>query len=187
MDDVSTFRHLQPGGHAGPAGEGGVGGLGSTREATECHNNKDGTVDVSYLPTAPGEYKITAKFADDHIPGSPFTCKITGEGKKRNQISVTGFSSKAGFLSHRSQVQGKWGESLAQLLPSDSLPAPHSSPELDFVSPTHSCTVIPVSFLIFDLDLNFHVFADKAGDRLPLRTVSLQATYILRERTSNVD
>ena len=43
---------------------------------------------MSYLPTAPGEYKITAKFADEHIPGSPFTCKITGEGQKRNQISV---------------------------------------------------------------------------------------------------
>ncbi len=51
-------------------------------------DNKDGTVNVSYLPTAPGEYKISAKFADKHIEGSPFTCKITGEGKKRNAISV---------------------------------------------------------------------------------------------------
>ena len=49
-------------------------------------------MEVSYLPTAPGEYKITAKFADQHIPGSPFTAKITtpGDGghKVRNQISV---------------------------------------------------------------------------------------------------
>jgi len=71
----------------------GAGGLhlaveGPSKADITCHDNKDGTVDVSYLPTAPGEYKITAKFADDHIPGSPFTCKITGEGKKRNQISV---------------------------------------------------------------------------------------------------
>ena len=36
----------------------------------------------------PGEYKISAKFADKHIEGSPFTCKVTGEGKKRNAISV---------------------------------------------------------------------------------------------------
>merc|ERR1712223_1360528 len=53
-----------------------------------CQDNKDGTVNVSYLPTAPGEYKICAKFADQHIDGSPFTCKVTGEGTKRNTISV---------------------------------------------------------------------------------------------------
>jgi Ca2+-dependent lipid-binding protein len=71
----------------------GAGGLslaveGPSKAEINCHDNKDGTVSVSYMPTAPGEYKITAKFADKHIPGSPFTCKITGEGKKRNQISV---------------------------------------------------------------------------------------------------
>ena len=71
----------------------GAGGLnlaveGPSKADITCHDNKDGTVDVSYLPTAPGEYKIAAKFAEKHIPGSPFTCKITGEGKKRNQISV---------------------------------------------------------------------------------------------------
>ena len=31
---------------------------------------------------------MSAKFADEHIEGSPFTCKVTGEGKKRNAISV---------------------------------------------------------------------------------------------------
>jgi filamin len=71
----------------------GAGGLslaveGPSKAEINCQDNKDGTVSVSYTPTAPGEYKITAKFADKHIPGSPFTCKITGEGKKRNQISV---------------------------------------------------------------------------------------------------
>jgi len=71
----------------------GAGGLnlaveGPSKAEISCIDNKDGTVNVNYLPTAPGEYKITAKFADEHIPGSPFTCKITGEGQKRNQISV---------------------------------------------------------------------------------------------------
>ena len=41
-----------------------------------------------FFPTAPGEYKIYAKFADEHIEGSPFTCKVTGEGTKRKTISV---------------------------------------------------------------------------------------------------
>ncbi len=71
----------------------GAGGLalaveGPSKADINCQDNKDGTVNVSYLPTAPGEYKISAKFADKHIEGSPFTCKVTGEGKKRNAISV---------------------------------------------------------------------------------------------------
>lgn len=52
------------------------------------HDNKDGTVSVSYLPTAPGEYKISVRFGDKNIKGSPFFAKVTGEGRKRNQISV---------------------------------------------------------------------------------------------------
>lgn len=71
----------------------GAGGLslaveGSSKAEISCHDNKDGTVSVSYLPTAPGEYKVSVKFAEKHIRGSPYSVKITGEGRKRNQISV---------------------------------------------------------------------------------------------------
>ncbi|XP_054724113.1 filamin-A-like [Uloborus diversus] len=72
------------------AGAGGLSVLveGPSQAEITCHDNKDGTVSVNYLPAAPGEYKIIVKFADKHIKGSPFTAKITGEGRKRNQISV---------------------------------------------------------------------------------------------------
>ncbi|XP_055616121.1 filamin-A isoform X3 [Toxorhynchites rutilus septentrionalis] len=71
----------------------GAGGLqmaveGPSKADITYHDNKDGTVSVSYLPTAPGEYKISVRFGDKHIKGSPFFSKITGEGRKRNQISV---------------------------------------------------------------------------------------------------
>ncbi|KAM3959990.1 filamin A protein cher isoform 3-T5 [Aphomia sociella] len=71
----------------------GAGGLsmaveGPSKAEITCHDNKDGTVAVSYLPTAPGEYKVTIRFGDKHIKGSPFIAKVTGEGRKRNQISV---------------------------------------------------------------------------------------------------
>ncbi|XP_045034741.1 filamin-A isoform X1 [Daphnia magna] len=71
----------------------GSGGLslaveGPSKADIGCTDNKDGTVSVSYLPLAPGEYKVSVKYADKHITGSPFTSKITGEGRKRNQISV---------------------------------------------------------------------------------------------------
>lgn len=71
----------------------GAGGLsmaveGPSKAEISCHDNKDGTVSMSYLPTAPGEYKISVRFGDKHIKGSPYVAKITGEGRKRNQISV---------------------------------------------------------------------------------------------------
>ncbi|XP_046683134.1 filamin-A isoform X3 [Homalodisca vitripennis] len=71
----------------------GSGGLsmaveGPSKAEISCHDNKDGTVSVSYLPTAPGEYKIAVKFGEKHIKGSPYVAKVTGEGRKRNQISV---------------------------------------------------------------------------------------------------
>lgn len=41
-----------------------------------CHDNKDGTVSVSFLPTAPGEYKVSVRFGDKHIKGSPYVAKV---------------------------------------------------------------------------------------------------------------
>lgn len=71
----------------------GAGGLslaveGPSKAEISYQDNKDGTVAVSYLPTAPGEYKISVRFGDKNIKGSPFFSKVTGEGRKRNQISV---------------------------------------------------------------------------------------------------
>lgn len=51
---------------------------GPSKAEISCKDNKDGTCTVSYLPTAPGDYNIIVKFDDKHIPGSPFTAKITG-------------------------------------------------------------------------------------------------------------
>lgn len=43
---------------------------------------------MSYLPTEPGDYTISVRFGDKHIAGSPFVCKVEGDSKKRNQISI---------------------------------------------------------------------------------------------------
>lgn len=50
-------------------------------------DNKDGTVGVTYLPTEPGDYKISVRFGDKHIKGSPYTSKVIGD-HKRNQVSI---------------------------------------------------------------------------------------------------
>ena len=44
-----------------------------------CRDNRDGSCAVEYFPTKKGDYDISVKFADEHIPGSPFTVKIADE------------------------------------------------------------------------------------------------------------
>ncbi|XP_028249805.1 filamin-C-like isoform X4 [Parambassis ranga] len=73
------------------AGEGGLSLAveGPSKAEISCKDNKDGTCTVSYLPTAPGDYNIIVKFDDKHIPGSPFTAKITGDDAMRtSQLNV---------------------------------------------------------------------------------------------------
>jgi hypothetical protein len=42
-----------------------------------CHDNKDGTCTVDYVPTEEGDYDVTVKFGDENIPGSPFKASPT--------------------------------------------------------------------------------------------------------------
>lgn len=80
-----------------------------------CEDMEDGTCKVTYCPTEPGTYIINIKFADKHVPGklwatagqgeagrpvsepsappaspppgSPFTVKVTGEGRMKESIT----------------------------------------------------------------------------------------------------
>lgn len=71
----------------------GTGGLavaveGPSKAEIQCRDNKNGTCDVVYYPTIPGDYTITVKFSDKHIVGSPFTAKIKDLDNqyKRNHV-----------------------------------------------------------------------------------------------------
>ncbi|CAL8086608.1 unnamed protein product [Calicophoron daubneyi] len=61
---------------------------GPSKAEIRCVENGDGTCNVSYLPLAPGKYTISIKFMGQHIAGSPFESKITGELSKRAQLSM---------------------------------------------------------------------------------------------------
>ncbi|XP_028923663.1 filamin-A isoform X3 [Ornithorhynchus anatinus] len=67
------------------AGEGGLSLAieGPSKADIGCTDNQDGTCTVSYLPVLPGDYNILVKYNDKHIPGSPFTAKITGDDSIR--------------------------------------------------------------------------------------------------------
>ncbi|KAM7170746.1 filamin-B isoform 1-T2 [Macrochelys suwanniensis] len=79
------------------AGEGGLDLAieGPSKAEISCIDNKDGTCTVTYLPTLPGDYSILVKYNDKHIPGSPFTAKITDDGRRRSQVKL---GSAADFL-----------------------------------------------------------------------------------------
>ena len=53
---------------------------GPSKAQLNCVDNSDGTCSATYFPTESGPYKINVKFAEEHIPGSPFTAKITPGG-----------------------------------------------------------------------------------------------------------
>lgn len=67
-----------------------VGGLslaieGPSKADISCVDNQDGTCTVSYLPVLPGDYSILVKYNDKHIPGSPFSARITGNITRKNE------------------------------------------------------------------------------------------------------
>lgn len=47
----------------------------------KCKDNYDGSCSVEYEPSEPGDYDVSIKFADKHIPGSPFKVPIESQVK----------------------------------------------------------------------------------------------------------
>ncbi|XP_076028123.1 filamin B a isoform X2 [Genypterus blacodes] len=72
--------------------EAGYGGLalsieGPSKVDIQTEDMEDGTCGVTYCPTEPGNYIVSIRFSEDHIPGSPFTVPVTGEGRIRESIT----------------------------------------------------------------------------------------------------
>ncbi|KAM9443530.1 filamin B a isoform 2-T2 [Clarias gariepinus] len=70
----------------------GYGGLalsieGPSKVDIQTEDMDDGTCGVAYCPTEPGTYVVSIRFAEEHVPGSPFSVKVTGEGRIRESIS----------------------------------------------------------------------------------------------------
>lgn len=102
--DPSRVRAFGPGLEGGVRNENGkftvetkgagTGGLslaieGPSEAKITCQDKRDGSCDVEYTPTEPGEYDITIRFAEKHIPGSPFKVLIT-DITKPGEVNVFG-------------------------------------------------------------------------------------------------
>uniref|UniRef100_A0A3Q1HBS1 Calponin-homology (CH) domain-containing protein n=1 Tax=Anabas testudineus TaxID=64144 RepID=A0A3Q1HBS1_ANATE len=72
--------------------EAGYGGLalsieGPSKVDIQTEDLEDGTCGVTYCPTEPGNYIVSIRFNEEHVPGSPFTVQVTGEGRIRESIT----------------------------------------------------------------------------------------------------
>ncbi|XP_062856326.1 filamin-C-like isoform X2 [Trichomycterus rosablanca] len=95
----------------------GYGGLGLSIEGLskvdiKCEDVEDGTCRVTYCPTEPGNYIINIKFSDKHIPGSPFTVKVTGEGRMKESITrrrqASSIASVGSLCDLNLKIPGNW-------------------------------------------------------------------------------
>ncbi len=49
-------------------------------------NHPDSTMEITYHPIAPGDYKIEVLWADQHISGSPFTAAVSGDAVRNPKL-----------------------------------------------------------------------------------------------------
>lgn len=73
--------------------EAGAGGLsiaaeGPSKAEIDFQDHKDGSCGVSYTVTESGEYMVSVKFNDQHIPDSPFKVYIGGSNDNIRKLSV---------------------------------------------------------------------------------------------------
>ncbi|XP_067302535.1 filamin-A isoform X1 [Pseudorasbora parva] len=89
---LSEARTFEPAEFVIDTRDAGYGGLslsieGPSKVDINTEDQEDGTCKVTYSPTEPGNYIINIKFADQHVPGSAFTVKVTGEGRMKESIT----------------------------------------------------------------------------------------------------
>lgn len=61
---------------------------GPSKVDVQRKDNPDGSANLSFRPMTPGAYNINIKYHGKPIKGSPFVCKISGEGRKRSTLSL---------------------------------------------------------------------------------------------------
>ncbi|XP_059383627.1 filamin-B isoform X3 [Carassius carassius] len=102
IGDTSKVKAFGPGLHTGhtfctsefvvDTWDAGYGGLtvvieGPSKVDVHTEELEHGTCNISYCPIKAGNYKISIKFSDEHIPGSPFTAVVTDRVLMRENIT----------------------------------------------------------------------------------------------------
>uniref|UniRef100_A0A2I3G7S7 Filamin A n=1 Tax=Nomascus leucogenys TaxID=61853 RepID=A0A2I3G7S7_NOMLE len=104
------------------AGEGGLSLAieGPSKAEISCTDNQDGTCSVSYLPVLPGDYSILVKYNEQHIPGSPFTARVTGDDSMRmSHLKVGSAGPSKAEISFEDRKDGSCGVAYVVQEPGD--------------------------------------------------------------------
>jgi len=96
----------------------GPGGLavaveGPARAEIQCHDNGDGSCDITWFPVEAGEYTVHIRFADEAIPGSPFRVFVLPEDEGQT-MSMESFREQVLRVGQQAsfavQMKGKKGK-----------------------------------------------------------------------------
>lgn len=74
--------------------EAGAGGLsiaveGPSKAEITFEDRKDGSCGVSYVVQEPGDYEVSIKFNDEHIPDSPFIVPVASQSDDARRLTIT--------------------------------------------------------------------------------------------------
>ena len=62
---------------------------GPSQATIDCKDNGDGSADISYFPTAPGEYAVHILCDEEDIPKSPYMADIIPNNGKFDPTKVS--------------------------------------------------------------------------------------------------
>lgn len=62
---------------------------GPSKAEISFEDRKDGSCGVSYIVQEPGDYEVSIKFNDEHIPDSPFIVPIASVSDDARRLTVT--------------------------------------------------------------------------------------------------
>lgn len=85
--------------------EAGAGGLsiaveGPSRAEISFDDRKDGSCGVSYIAQEPGDYEISVKFNDQHIPDSPYLVPVVAPANDARRLTVAGLQESGLKVNH---------------------------------------------------------------------------------------
>ena len=71
---------------------------GPSQAKIDCNDNGDGSANVSYWPTVPGEYAVHVLCNEEDIPNSPYMANITPKIGDFNPANVSDVLSRSGLV-----------------------------------------------------------------------------------------
>nr|CDQ02091.1 BMA-FLN-1, isoform a [Brugia malayi] len=80
---------------------------GTAKAVIKCHDNKDGTCSVVWIPSMAGEYKVHVKLSGKPVKNSPFVVFVANEDQKRAHLSLEPTAMSEVYVIQKSNFQAE--------------------------------------------------------------------------------